>query len=101
MTERGIDCSGLVHMSYRRLGRLVPRDADQQEDGGVPVADDELRPGDLITYGDDGGDRATHVAFWLGDGRILHSTQRTDVDGVVEEEEPRDLRARRRRFVRF
>ena len=32
MTERGIDCSGLVHMAYRRLGRLVPRDADQQED---------------------------------------------------------------------
>ena len=100
MTERGIDCSGLVHMSYRRLGRLVPRDADQQEEGGDAVAERDLRPGDLITYGDD-GDRATHVAFWLGDGRILHSTQRTDVDGVVEEEEPRDLRARRRRFVRF
>ncbi|MBA2332700.1 MAG: C40 family peptidase, partial [Actinobacteria bacterium] len=30
MTNRGIDCSGLVHMAYRRLGRLVPRDADQQ-----------------------------------------------------------------------
>jgi cell wall-associated NlpC family hydrolase len=30
MTERGIDCSGLVHMAYRRLGRLVPRDADQR-----------------------------------------------------------------------
>ena len=27
MTERGIDCSGLVHMAYRGLGRLVPRDA--------------------------------------------------------------------------
>ncbi len=34
MSERGIDCSGLVHMSYRRLGRLVPRDADQQEEAG-------------------------------------------------------------------
>src|SRR5207247_1259750 len=31
LTEKGIDCSGLVHMAYRRLGRLVPRDADQQE----------------------------------------------------------------------
>ena len=31
MTARGIDCSGLVHMAYRRLGRLIPRDADQQE----------------------------------------------------------------------
>jgi cell wall-associated NlpC family hydrolase len=30
MSERGIDCSGLIHMSWRRLGRLVPRDAVQQ-----------------------------------------------------------------------
>lgn len=99
MTERGIDCSGLVHMAYRRLGRLVPRDADQQEEAGVPVRDDELRSGDLITYGDDAG--ATHIAFWLGDGRILHSTERDDANGVVEEPEPADLHARRRRLVRL
>ncbi len=98
MTERGIDCSGLVHMSYRRLGRLVPRDADQQEEAAKPVSEDELRPGDLITYGDE---RTTHVAFWLGDGRILHSTEREGADGVLEEPEPDDLRARRRKLVRL
>ena len=27
LTERGIDCSGLVHIAYRRVGRLIPRDA--------------------------------------------------------------------------
>jgi gamma-D-glutamyl-L-lysine dipeptidyl-peptidase len=99
MTERGIDCSGLVHMAYRRLGRLVPRDADQQEEAGAPLRDDELRRGDLITYGDDAG--ATHIAFWLGDGRILHSTERDDANGVVEEPEPTDLHARRRRLFRL
>jgi hypothetical protein len=99
MTERGIDCSGLVHMSYRRLGRLVPRDADQQEDAGARVQEDELRRGDLITYGD--ADRTTHIAFWLGDGRILHATQRDDVDGVLEEQEPGELRERRRRLIRL
>ncbi len=98
MTQRGIDCSGLVHMSYRRLGRLVPRDADQQEEAGTALSEDELRPGDLITYGDE---TTTHVAFWLGNGRILHSTQRDGVDGVLEEREPEDLRARRRKLVRF
>lgn len=99
MTERGIDCSGLVHMSYRWLGRLVPRDADQQEAAGTPVAEDDLEPGDLITYGDD--KTATHIAFWLGDGRILHSTERGGVDGVVEELEPAELRAQRRRLIRL
>jgi hypothetical protein len=99
MTERGIDCSGLVHMSYRRLGRLIPRDADQQEEAGAPVQENELRLGDLITYGD--ADRTMHIAFWLGGGRILHSTQRDDVNGVLEEQEPDDLRAQRRRLIRL
>jgi gamma-D-glutamyl-L-lysine dipeptidyl-peptidase len=99
MTERGIDCSGLVHMAYRRLGRLVPRDADQQEAAGEPVSEEELRPADLITYGDETA--VTHVAFWLGGGRILHSTQREDANGVVEEPEPAELRATRRQLVRL
>jgi gamma-D-glutamyl-L-lysine dipeptidyl-peptidase len=98
MTERGIDCSGLVHMAYRRLGRLIPRDADQQEEAGEPVAEDDLRAGDLVTYGDE---RTTHVAFWLGGGRILHSTEREGANCVLEEAEPEKLRAKRRRLVRF
>jgi cell wall-associated NlpC family hydrolase len=99
MTERGIDCSGLVHMSYRWLGRLVPRDADQQEEAGTPVDEDDLERGDLITYGDAQG--ASHIAFWLGEGRILHSSEREGVNGVVEEVEPTDLRAQRRRLIRL
>jgi cell wall-associated NlpC family hydrolase len=98
MTDRGIDCSGLVHMSYRRLGRLVPRDADQQEEAGTEVPEEHVAPGDLVTYGEDG---ATHIAFWLGEGRILHATQREDANRVVEEPEPADLAARRRRVIRL
>jgi len=58
-----------------------------------------LEHGDLITYGNDDG--ATHIAFWLGDGRILHSTEREGVDGVVEEIEPAQLRAQRRGLIRL
>ncbi|MBA3366226.1 MAG: C40 family peptidase [Actinobacteria bacterium] len=94
MTQRGIDCSGLVHMAYRRLGHLIPRDADQQEEAGETVAAEVLRPGDLVCYGD-------HIAFWVGEGRILHSTQRDSVNGVVEEDHPPQLAARVRRYVRF
>ena len=94
MTKRGIDCSGLVHMAYRGLGRLIPRDSDQQEAAGEPVAAPDLRSGDLVCY--DG-----HIAFWLGDGRILHATSRDAVNGVVEEEQPPELAARVRGYVRF
>ena len=99
LTERGIDCSGLVHMAYRRLGVLVPRDADQQEAAGTEVAPEDLRPGDLVTYGDER--EMTHVAFWLGDGRILHATGRDGLASVVEEPEPDELRTMRRRLVRL
>jgi gamma-D-glutamyl-L-lysine dipeptidyl-peptidase len=99
MTSAGIDCSGLVHMAFRASGRLVPRDADQQEEAGERLSESELRSGDLVTYGPP--DRADHIAFWVGDGRILHATGRQGVDCVVEEEEPAELRERRRALIRL
>ncbi len=93
MSEHGIDCSGLVHMSWRRLGRLVPRDADQQEAEGLPVAEPSY--GDLAVYG---VGAVTHIAFWLGGGRILHAAGGR---AVVEEPEPASLREIRRGFVRL
>ena len=93
MTERGIDCSGLVHMAWRRLGRLVPRDADQQRAVGVSVV--EPLYGDLAVYGIE---KTTHIAFWLGGGRILHAAGGR---AVVEEEEPALLQAIHTGFVRL
>jgi gamma-D-glutamyl-L-lysine dipeptidyl-peptidase len=102
MSEHGIDCSGLVHMAYRRLGRLVPRDADQQEDAAAEIDEADARPGDLVTYHGDDPDSVTHVAFWLGDGRILHATDREGGPrAVTAEPEPEAYRARRRRFLRL
>jgi cell wall-associated NlpC family hydrolase len=93
MSERGIDCSGLVHMALRRLGRLVPRDADQQEEAAERV--DEPRYGDLVTYG---REKATHIAFWVDEGRIVHAA---GTRSVVEEEETAELREIRRGFFRL
>jgi gamma-D-glutamyl-L-lysine dipeptidyl-peptidase len=93
MSERGIDCSGLIHMSWRRLGRLVPRDAVQQAEAGQKVEAPQY--GDLAVYG---RESVTHIAFWLGDGRILHAAGSRE---VVEEEEPEALREIRRGFVRI
>lgn len=93
MTESGIDCSGLVHMAWRRLGRLVPRDAWQQVAAAAAV--EAPRYGDLSFYG---AESVTHIAFWLGGGRILHAAGGR---GVVEEPEPASLREIRRGFVRL
>jgi hypothetical protein len=99
MTECGIDCSGLVHMAHRRLGRLVPRDAHQQESAGEPVAESALRPGDLVCFGPPG--RAHHIAFWLGEGQVLHATDRAGMGGVLEEPLDNARGDHEIRFVRF
>ena len=99
LTERGIDCSGLVHLAFARAGAWVPRDAFEQDEAGREVAEADLRPGDLVTYAKHG--EVDHIAFWAGDGRILHATGREGVAAVVEEPEPEWLGARRHRFVRL
>jgi gamma-D-glutamyl-L-lysine dipeptidyl-peptidase len=99
MTSAGIDCSGLVHMAFRACGLLVPRDADQQEEAGEKLSEADLQVGDLVTYGPP--ERADHIAFWLGGGRILHATGRDGVNCVVEEDEPTELRECRRALVRL
>ena len=93
MSEGGIDCSGLIHMAWRRLGRLVPRDAEQQAAAATAV--EEPAYGDLAVYGEES---VTHIAFWLGGGRILHAAGGRS---VVEEEESESLRGTRRGFVRL
>ncbi|HJR38773.1 MAG TPA: C40 family peptidase [Nocardioidaceae bacterium] len=58
----GLDCSGLVHLTYRAHGVLVPRDAYDQADDVVPVPLGEVRPGDLYFFARP-GERIYHVGF--------------------------------------
>lgn len=60
----GMDCSGLVHLTFRAHGRLVPRDASDQAEAAVlePVKLDDVQPGDLYFFARP-GERAYHVGF--------------------------------------
>ena len=60
----GLDCSGLVHLTLRSLGRLLPRDAHEQADCAEvePVPLDDVRPGDLYFFARP-GERVSHVGF--------------------------------------
>ena len=48
----GFDCSGLVTFLFLQAGLALPRNAEQQATAGHWVAPDELRPGDLLFFGD-------------------------------------------------
>ncbi|MEJ3744692.1 NlpC/P60 family protein [Actinomycetes bacterium KLBMP 9797] len=54
----GIDCSGLVHLAWRRFGVRLPRDADDLARATTPLAFGEERPGDLYFFARPG--RAVH-----------------------------------------
>ena len=73
----GIDCSGLVHVSARLGGRVLPRDAHHQWAATrAELTWDDLRPGDILYFGSAASlDGITHVGFWAGDGRMLHAPE--------------------------
>jgi peptidoglycan DL-endopeptidase LytE len=71
----GFDCSGFVQYVFGRNGVDLPRTSRQQAAAGRPVPLDveSLRPGDLLLFAS-GGTTVNHVAIYVGDNRILHST---------------------------
>ncbi len=71
----GFDCSGYVQYVYRREGVELPRTSRQQAVAGQgrPTRWDAAGPGDLVMFAEP-GEAISHVAFYAGDGRILHST---------------------------
>ena len=81
--EWGLDCSGLVHLSLRRLGVVFPRDADDQYDACEQVPASEARPGDLFFFAHKGG-RPHHVGIVTGAGRMLHAPETGSA--IIEED---------------
>jgi hypothetical protein len=74
----GIDCSGLVHLAWRRFGVTLPRDADDQADATTRLEFGEERPGDLYLFAR-AGKKIHHVGIVAaepdtsGDRRMLHA----------------------------
>ena len=93
LTHDGIDCSGLVHASFRAVGVEVPRDAFDQAATCAAVPLGEERPGDLWFFAKDGpGTRITHVGFWTGPDTLLHAPDSGPRRFVVEEALPDERR---------
>jgi hypothetical protein len=71
----GVDCSGLVSISYRAAGIRVPRDSHEQFMASQPVKDaGDLRPGDLVFLAKrDRPDRMEHVMLFEGRESLLEA----------------------------
>lgn len=69
----GIDCSGLVHLAYRLIGKKVPRDAHDQWLACTPISSDQLQPGDLIFFSRPEGQRMHHVIMVMNPTETIES----------------------------
>ncbi|MBU6335386.1 MAG: SH3 domain-containing protein [Chloroflexi bacterium] len=75
--SRGFDCSGLMQYVYRQFGVGIPRLAASQFSTSVGAsvgAMGNLAPGDLMFFVNTDGRRGiSHVAMYIGDGRMVHA----------------------------
>lgn len=67
----GTDCSGFTCFIYKDFGYTIDRTpAGQYNNAGRTISYSEIRPGDIICYGNG---KCTHVALYIGNGQIIHS----------------------------
>ena len=91
---KGVDCSGFAKTVYFLNGYMLLRNASQQYKTGEPVDVSEglgnLQPADLVFFGreatEEKPERITHVAIYMGDGKIIHSSQVVRINSLVEGE---------------
>lgn len=72
------DCSGLTMMAWREAGVSISRSSGSQINDGARVSKSQLEPGDLVFY----YSPISHVAIYIGDGKIVHATHPGDVVSV-------------------
>lgn len=89
--EDGFDCSGLVQYVFGQAGVDLPRVSTDQARAGVPVAVDDLAPGDLVFF----GRPVDHVGIYAGEGKMVVAPHRGEVVKVQDVDRDAVTAARR------
>jgi cell wall-associated NlpC family hydrolase len=71
---RGFDCSGFIIRVMRDLGyKALPHSAAEQFRYGMPIANELLKPGDLVFFANTYKPGISHVGIYLGRRRFIHA----------------------------
>ncbi|MET8328169.1 C40 family peptidase [Streptomyces sp. NPDC005181] len=65
------DCSGLTMFAFKKVGKKLPRTAQQQYNKTRHISASQRRRGDLVFF--HWGRSVYHVGIYAGKGRIWHS----------------------------
>ena len=107
-SSKGLDCSGLVRLTFFMNGHLLPRNASQQVHHGreiimecdhdiTPDSDrlyqemlkrtKHLQPGDLVFFGSPetfwSKEKITHVGIYIGKGKIIHASHKVRINSLI------------------
>ena len=127
-SSKGLDCSGLVRLTFFMNGHLLPRNASQQVNYGREIVMEcdhsvasgsenlygemvkrikHLQPGDLVFFGSPKStfskEKITHVGIYIGNGKIIHASHKVRVNSLIPGEKDYYENAHRllkaRRFI--
>ena len=71
--ESGFDCSGFTRYIYKNFGYQLASIAAEQVNVGEEVSRDELQPGDLVLFYNDGKTKIGHTGIYIGNGDFIHA----------------------------
>ena len=88
----GFDCSGFTKYVFAQQGIQLPRTAREQARTGESVALDysAFRPGDMLFFAEP-KEAVSHVAIYVGDGRIIHASSAMGKVGYLDLDGDRGL----------
>ena len=72
---KGADCSGFTMSVMKNFGISLPHYSGSQAKSGKRIKSSEMRPGDLVFYGNSRG-KINHVAMYLGNGQVINAASR-------------------------
>ncbi|MBI4051880.1 MAG: C39 family peptidase [Elusimicrobia bacterium] len=86
--QGGVDCSGLVNLSYRVAGMDVPRNAQDQYLKSKRLKREYVKEGDLVFLSEKGSpDKIKHVMIYAGQGNILEASGESNIVREIAFEE--------------
>ena len=72
---KGADCSGFTMSVMKNFGICLPHYSGSQAKSGKRIKSSEMRPGDLVFYGNSRG-KINHVAMYIGNGQVINAASR-------------------------
>lgn len=84
-TFMGIDCSGLIQVSFKMKNIFLPRDASQQVEKGVLVDNIKNSTKGDVAFFQNKDNKITHVGLLDGIGNILHSSGSVKIEKINDE----------------